>query len=208
MTPFPARNKANLRSPRRRFAILSLAFLLGAAGIFLAGDGAVIKAKAVVAQVLLEQAWAKTLSGKETVKPWGWADVWPVLKVEIPRLRASAIVLSGVSGEAMAFGPGLMEGTPSPGENGLAVIAGHRDTHFRFLKDVRIGDDVVVTNSEGEKMTFRIVETKIVTANKSGLYTEGSTPRIALVTCWPFDAIRHGDQRFVAIAALRETVSP
>ena len=102
----------------------------------------------------------------------------------------------------MAFGPGLMEGGPKPGEAGLAVISAHRDTHFRFLKDVALGDDIMVTNPDGRELRFRISETMIVDADNSGLTFAGDTPQIALVTCWPFDALQHGSKRFVAIADL------
>lgn len=190
------------RRPRRGLAAVLLAFGFGCAGAVSFADGAVIAGKAVVAQALLERAWEKTLAGESEVRPWGWADVWPVLKIEAPRLGKSAIVLSGVSGEAMAFGPGLMTG-PNPGEAGLAIIAAHRDTHFRFLKDVKIGDAIVVTGASGETLMFRIVETRIVKADRSGLYVDGDAAQIALVTCWPFDAQRRGDDRFVAIADLQ-----
>src|SRR6266480_3954822 len=73
-------------------------------------------------------------------KPWSWADTWPVARIEVKRLHASAIVLAGSSGQALAFGPGHVERTPDAGERGVAVYSAHRDTHFRFLRDVAIGD--------------------------------------------------------------------
>jgi len=194
---------AGLRLKNREPAAWLLAILAGAFGAFSLADGAVIKAKAVVAQILLERAWVKTLDGEAEAKPWRWADIRPVLKVEAPRLGASSIVLSGVSGEAMAFGPGLMEGAPPPGAPGLSIIAAHRDTHFRFLKDIKIGDDVVVTNAGGKRIVFTVSETKVVKANRSALYLDGAEPQLALVTCWPFDAATRGDDRFVAIANLK-----
>lgn len=206
MRPLDSMPSAILRLPRSRVAVFVAALSIAAIGAVSIADGAVIKAKAAVAQVLLERAWTKTLSGDRAVKPWRWADVWPVLKIEAPRIHKSAIVLSGVSGEAMAFGPGLMAG-PAPGEPGLAIIAAHRDTHFRFLKDVHIGDEIVVAGADGETHIFQIVETRVVKADHSGLEVEGGLARIALVTCWPFDAQKHGDDRFVAIGELRPSAS-
>ncbi len=192
----------NLRPRGRRFLLCMAALFFAGLGSSSLAEGMMIKSKAVVAQVLLDRAWGKTLSGEAAVKPWGWADVWPVLKIEAPRLHKSAIVLSGVSGEAMAFGPGLMSG-PAPGDSGLAIIAAHRETHFRFLRDIRIGDEVAVTDASGVMRIFAITETRVVKANHSGLEVEGGPARIALVTCWPFDARKRGDDRFVAIGALR-----
>ncbi len=207
-------------SPRRLagFGIAILMLLVGAASL---GDGVYIKAKAGVAQVLLERAWVKTLSvganansqQKRRVKPWPWADVWPVAKISVPGLGRQAIVLSGVSGQAMAFGPGLMDGLSNPGEPGLSVIAAHRDTHFRFLEEIDIGERVDVTNAGGELTSYEIIETRIVDARRSGLDprdflddgvqwsdNEKPTSTLALVTCYPFNATKRGPLRFVALA--------
>lgn len=191
--------------PPARFRVFTLgrAGLIAAlcctlAGTALIGDGLYIKAKASLAQVLLDRAWTRTLTGETPAKPWTWADTWPVAKLAVPRLNASNIVLGGTSGEAMAFGPGLMAG-PAPGAPGLAIISAHRDTHFQFLKHIEIGDTVNITNSDGTAHTFTISETRIVEAGASGLYQTSATAQIALVTCWPFDAIRQGTKRFVAL---------
>ena len=191
----PDRGLLRLRSGR-----LWLAAVLAAAGLWLMSDGLYIRAKAVVAQVLLERAWSETLETQSPVKPWRWADTWPVARIEAPRLGKSAIVLNSVSGQALAFGPGLMEGGPRPGEPGLAIVSAHRDTHFRFLKDIAIGDEIVVTVDDGAEMRFAIQETGIVEAGNSGLYQHGDAAQLALVTCWPFDAKMRGAKRFVALA--------
>ena len=76
----------------------------------------------------------QTIATGHPVKPWSWADTWPVARIEVKRLDASAIVLAGSSGQALAFGPGHVELTPDAGERGVAVYSAHRDTHFRFLR--------------------------------------------------------------------------
>ncbi len=196
-SPAPARLRALVRG-RVFAAMIALFVLLGA---LLAGDGIYIKAKATYAQTLLDRAWSRTLAGETNARPWSWADTWPVAKLDIPRLGASSIVLNSVSGQAMAFGPGLMHG-PQPGENGLAIISAHRDTHFGFLKHIEHGDIVQITNDTGQTVSFKISETGIVEADASGLYQDGETARIALVTCWPFDALQQGTKRFVAIGEM------
>ena len=92
-------------------------------GMAAIGASLYIDAKALVGQVLLEHAFAKTLESGKPVKPWDWADTWPVARVSAPTHDESAIVLAGASGEAMAWGPGHMAGTPTPGDNGTAIIA-------------------------------------------------------------------------------------
>jgi len=90
-------------------------------GLTLIGQGAWIHAKAALAQVLLDRAFAQTVATGENVKPWSWADTWPVARIDVPRLGARTIVLHGSSGQALAFGPGHVERTPDAGEPGIAV---------------------------------------------------------------------------------------
>src|SRR2546421_684813 len=132
-----------------------LPLLLALAGLILFGQGTYIHAKARVAQLLLERAFEKTIATGRETKPWSWADTWPVARIEVKRLQARAIVLAGSSGQALAFGPGHVERTPDAGERGVAVYSAHRDTHFRFLRDVVIGDEIVITRSDGRIFRYR-----------------------------------------------------
>lgn len=174
--------------------------LIGGLAVF--AHGAAIPAKAALAQVLLERAWTRTLAGEGEVKPWPWADAWPVAVVEAPRLGARAVVLSEAGGEAMAFAPMLMSQAAQPGEPGVAVMAAHRDTHFRFLKDLAPGDEIRVTTPDGVVRTFRVEGGEVVRGDNSGIEPWGGTPRLALVTCWPFDAKTRGPLRYVLWAEL------
>ena len=182
-----------------------LAVLLTLTGAALIAWSAYIPAKATLAQVLLERAWDRTVTQSSAHKPWPWADTWPVAKISIPRLKASAIVLHSTSGQAMAFGPGLMVEAATIGAAGTSVIAAHRDTHFRFLKDVAVGDQVEITTADGTLHRYAVTGTKIVHAEASGLdpARSGATgSSIALVTCYPFDAITQGPLRYVVFADL------
>ena len=96
---------------------------LMACGAVLVGQAIWIHAKAVLAQVLLERAFAATLATGHDVKPWSWADTWPVARVVGPAAHRSAIVLAGASGQALAFGPGHVERTPEAGEPGTAIYS-------------------------------------------------------------------------------------
>jgi sortase A len=179
-----------------------LPLLLALVGLILFGQGAYIHAKALVAQVLLERAFEKTIvAGRET-KPWSSADTWPVARIEVKRIGASAIVLSGSSGQALAFGPGHVEGTPDAGERGVAVYSAHRDTHFAFLKNVVIGDDIDVVRRDGRKYRYRVHSTSIVRFDASGIDPLASGHELVLSTCWPFDAITPGPERYLVHATM------
>ncbi|WP_315762483.1 MULTISPECIES: class GN sortase [unclassified Bradyrhizobium] len=171
-------------------------------GIALFGHGAYIHAKALFAQVLLERAFAETVTTGRPIKPWSWADTYPVARIDVKRIHASALALAGSSGQALAFGPGHVELTAEPGERGVAVYAAHRDTHFRFLRDVRIGDEIDVTRSDGKMFRYRADSTDVVRFDASGIDPASSGHALMLSTCWPFDAVRSGPERYVLHATM------
>ncbi len=175
--------------------------LLAAGGLCLLVHGSWIHAKAALAQVMLEYAWQETRSGETHVRPWAWADTWPVARLEIPRLDASMIVLSGASGRSLAFGPGHTQGTALPGEPGTAIVSGHRDTHFAVLEKLERGDEVVVERADGLVVRYEIEEIQVADARTSRLRISTEERALLLVTCWPFDALTPGGpMRYVATA--------
>jgi sortase A len=186
-----------------RWGILNLiSGMLLAASFAFFGNSITIYAKAQVAQILLERAFSQTLLTGRSVKAWSWADTYPVAKIRIERIGAEAIVLQGASGEALAFGPALLNETSRPGERGTSVIAAHRDTHFAFLQNVKVGDLITVTRDDGLEFIYRVTTMRIVDWNKSGIDAHESGFNLVLSTCYPFAAITHGNQRYLVEAEL------
>ena len=177
-------------------------FVLLLAGLMLFGQGVYIHAKALVAQLLLRHAFEQTIVTGQDVKPWSWADTWPIARIEIKRLHAERIVLAGSSGQALAFGPGHVELTPDAGERGIAVYSAHRDTHFRFLKDVVVGDEIDVTRRDGETFHYRVDGSSVVRFDASGIDPLSDGYELVLSTCWPFDAVTSGPDRYVLHATM------
>jgi len=172
------------------------------AGLWLVGDALYVRAKAVLAQVLLDCAFAAEVASGAIVKPWSWADTWPVARIEVPRLAAHTIVLAGGSGQALAFGPGHLERTPEAGGPGTAVYAAHRDTHFAFLGRIETGDEIVVTRRDGATARFRVTHTRVVRWDASGIDPTTPGRHLALVTCWPLESAIPGPLRYVVYADL------
>ena len=185
-----------------------LPLLLATAGLILFGQGAYIHAKALLAQVLLERAFTETIATGRDTKPWSWADTWPVARIEVKRIGASAIVLAGSSGQALAFGPGHVELTANAGERGVAVYSAHRDTHFRFLKEVKVGDDIEVMRRDGKVFRYRADSHSVVRFDQFGIDPLGSGYELVLSTCWPFEAITPGPDRYILHASLIEAPQP
>jgi sortase A len=167
----------------------------------LAGAG-MIKAKAWLAPVLIEQAWQDTLTaGHVGVRPWPWADTWPVARLRAPEQGVDLLVLAGDSGNALAFGPGHASASVAPGGPGLAVIGGHRDTHFAFLQALELGDTLQLQLPGGKLRQYHVDGRRVVNAQRESLSADKGQETLMLVTCYPLDALRPGGPlRYVVTA--------
>ena len=185
---------------QRKLLLLLFAFL-PLYGLWMFGQGVWIHAKAQLAQVLLESAWSQTLQGQKEVKPWPWADTWPVGRLTVPRLGEHRIVLAGASGSSLAFGPGHLFNTGFPGEGGNCVIVGHRDTHLDFLRVLEKGDHILLQSRSGESIAYEVVSMIIVDEQAQNVLSQDIGEALTLITCYPFDAVRPGGPlRFVVVA--------
>ena len=184
-------------------ALTLLMFALVLAGMVQLAGAASIQAKANLAPVLIERAWHLTLaSGQVGSKPWPWADTHPVGRLEFPDLDKTLTVLASDRGNALAFGPGHASDSAPLGQPGVAVIGGHRDTHFRFLRDVPPGAEVRLALPNGERQRYRITHRQVVDArNELGLADIDHTA-LLLVTCYPFDAVQAGGTLRYIVTAL------
>ena len=93
------------------------------------------------------------------MKPWPWADTHPVARLRAPAYDVDLLVLEGANGRTLAWGPGHVEGTATPGARGNAVVTGHRDTHFAFLREVKRGDALMVESADGTTRRYRVERT-------------------------------------------------
>jgi len=172
-------------------------------GFWQLGQGAYIPAKAWLAQELMLRAWARMQSGASRVTPWPWADTWPIARLTASSGEVDLIVLAGGSGRTLAFGPGHLGASAMPGEVGNTVIAGHRDTHFQFLKDVQAGDVLKLESGRGLEHSYEVTSVDIVDSRKAGLSLDTDAAMLSLVTCYPFDAIDAGGPlRYVVTARM------
>jgi sortase A len=175
---------------RKTLGVLAIA-LVGL-GVWQVGHGAWIYAKASLAQILLRRAWSRALAGELDARPWPWADTRPVARLRVPVHGVDLIVLEGVSGRTLAFGPGHASGTADPGQAGTSIVTGHRDTHFRFLERLRVGDEMIVQTPARAPMRFRVREVTVVDSRSAVVRRDGEGPALVLLTCYPFDAVMPG----------------
>jgi len=177
---------------KRSKLLLGAVALLAVVGLWELGHGTWIHAKAWLAQILLQRAWERTLRGEAHAKPWPWADTWPVARLRVPAHGVDLIVLSGVSGRTLAFGPGHAPDSALPGTPGMEIVTAHRDTHFRFLERVRRGDEIFMESSGRRIARFRVQEIAVVDSRYAVIRAEPHAAALVLMTCYPFDAIVPG----------------
>ena len=189
-------------TPRVTVRAAAIVVAVTVAVVCLAG-AAWIHIKAHVAQALIANTWHRTLKGQNDAAPWPWADTKPIGRlILLDSDPHDVVILEGSSGRNLAFGPTHDPASVLPGERGNSIIAGHRDTHFEFLQDLKIGDRLAVERTDGVKW-FVVTATNVVDSRQMRIALGSDTPRLTLVTCYPFDAVvPGGPMRYVVTADL------
>jgi sortase A len=126
-------------------------------------------------------------------------------KLKIPRLDAELYVIEGDGPRELRRGPGHLLGTALPGEKGNCIIAGHRDTHFRVLKDIREGDDIVLETDTGQYL-YRVRKIHIVAPENTSALRPTTHAALNLITCYPFYYVGSAPKRFVVEARLTGSI--
>jgi LPXTG-site transpeptidase (sortase) family protein len=119
--------------------------------------------------------------------------------LDIPRLNVSVAVLEGDDDGTLAVAAGHLSDTPLPWDDGNAALAGHRDTFFRPLQDVRVGDQMHLATRYGE-LAYRVNRIIIVGANDVWVLDPAEDADLTLITCYPFDYFGLAPKRFVVQA--------
>jgi sortase A len=121
--------------------------------------------------------------------------------IEIPRLNISSVVEEGVDSSTLWEAVGHLPGTAQPGQNGNSALASHRDTYFRGLDEVQIGD-LIVFRSPTANFRYRVESTRIVDADATDALPDSATPTLSLITCYPFHYVGSAPKRFIVTARL------
>jgi sortase A len=120
-------------------------------------------------------------------------------RIEIPRLGMSVAVLEGATSQTLRLGVGHIEGTALPGELGNIGIAGHRDTYFRDLKDIRASDEIHIQAASG-LTRYEVDWIQITAPSDGGIVAPTTGSSLTLVTCYPFHFIGAAPERYVVHA--------
>jgi len=135
-------------------------------------------------------------------------------RLEVPRLGISVMVLEGDDDGILAQAAGHIPSTALPARSDQSArkllkaaastnvgIAGHRDTFFRPLKDVRKGDEIHLTTDSGSYL-YTVESFQVVSPDRIDVLAPADRPLLTLVTCYPFYYVGHAPSRFIVRAAL------
>jgi len=120
-------------------------------------------------------------------------------RMEIPRLGISVAIAEGTDAFTLRRAAGHIRGTALPGRSGNVGIAGHRDTLFRPLSNIRKDDVIMLTTLQGE-YRYRVVSAKVASPNDIAVLTPDGNEILTLVTCYPFYLVGPAPDRFIVRA--------
>jgi sortase A len=195
---------------RRNGSLRAVAYLLVIAGGAAIGWCAAIIFDGQIAQWVARQQLEKTLSDADANPPYlplakrslvPPENGTPLAELSIPRIGLSVVVLQGSDEHTLRQGVGHIESTPLPGESGNVGLAGHRDSFFRPLRNVQVGDDIMLETPAGN-VHYRVSSYRIVSPSEVSVIHPTSDPVLTLVTCYPFYFVGAAPDRFVVRANL------
>ncbi|WP_160722069.1 class D sortase [Bacillus sp. USDA818B3_A] len=158
---------------------------------------ALAQAKVLISQKQPAAADKKKIN-KET--PPSTGDTIGILG--IPKLKAELAIVEGTDPDDLQKGVGHYKGSYFPGDNGQIVLSGHRDTVFRHLGELKIGNQLKMQMPNGD-FTYQITKTKIVKSNDRSIITlQNQQEELILTTCYPFHYVGNAPKRYIIYAKL------
>ncbi|MDE2648777.1 MAG: sortase [Paracoccaceae bacterium] len=181
-----------------KMTFMALGCCLVFGGVLGIAKASLMPIKAFIGQHYLEVAWQESLSTNKLSKPWRSADFYMIGELKVPRLNISRVILNSVSGEAMAWGIGRVNNIKSKSSSGPVILAGHRDSHMKFMYELNVGEKIELIMSDGLIKTYVISKTGIT--NQPELEISESINKknsLILTTCWPLKSSQQGRQRYI-----------
>lgn len=186
------------RAPWRREAV---SLLLLAVGLALTGYVASQYWGMYHSQRQLKAEWEKQAVAIATPGLPKLARAETLTRVSIPKINLDAIVVEGATPKQLAIGPAHMTETALPGETGNAVITGHRDTFFRHIYELQMGDAIFVRRS-GDVFKYEVTGKKIVKPEDVSVLNPTTDAQLTLITCYPTYYVGPAPERLVVFSKL------
>lgn len=170
-------------------------------GVLTVVAGASLRLAAWMGQNEAQASWEQ-----EVAEPDLSATATGVTRLSFPALGREFFVLDGATRTNLVLGPAHVQVPGAKSENGNFIIAAHRDTHFRILKDLKMGE-LITLDRHGQSFQYRIVALEVVRPTDDSFYQPTSKPVVTLVTCYPFYYLGRAPKRFIVRAELLESAT-
>jgi sortase A len=126
-------------------------------------------------------------------------------EIQVPRLGLSAMVVQGDSSKSLRHAVGHVANSALPGEQGNVALAGHRDTLFRPLRDIRVGDEIRFKTVKND-FDYLVESIEIVAPNDTAVLDSTSGRVLTFITCFPFYYLGPAPKRFIVHARQTEAI--
>jgi sortase A len=166
--------------------------------------------KGWLSEQLISYSWHQTIDLKQQIKPWPWADTYPIAELSFERLNKQVVVLNGGDPTTLAFSAGAIAPFNQARSAQPFVVAGHRDSHFSFLDEVVMNDIISLADKHGQSQLYQVEAIDIVDASTGELPVLADDSQLILITCYPFTNTRNianvagsnSNERYVITARL------
>jgi sortase A len=120
-------------------------------------------------------------------------------EILVPRLELDAVVVQGDSPADLERAVGHLSNSALPGQQGNVALAAHRDTFFRPLRNIRVGDEIKFKTRE-RSFDYLVESTQVVAPADLGVLLPSAGHDLTLLTCYPFHYLGPAPKRFVVFA--------
>lgn len=145
--------------------------------------------KGWLSEQLISYSWHQATLSQQKIKPWPWADTYPIAKISFERLNKKVVVLNGGDPTTLAFSAGAIAPFNQASGTQPFVVAGHRDSHFSFLNEVLMNDIISLADKYGQNQLYQVEAIDIVDASTGKLPMLAEDSPLVLITCYPFEAL-------------------
>jgi sortase A len=177
----------------------ALSSLLIVGGLFIAGLGLHSVWETRQAEELAREQWDRQIAARPAASAMAPRRGDLLAKLSIGTQQW--VVVEGANPAELQRGPGHLADSALPGSRGNCVIAGHRDTQFRVLRNVEIGEKISL-EAGGRTFVYRVMDRKVVAPTDTSSLDPTAKPTLTLVTCYPFYYVGPAPKRFVIRAEL------
>jgi len=154
---------------------------------------------------LLNNAWVRTQASGHEVKPWPWANTWPLARLSIPHLRVQRIILAHANDSMPLFVLGHLDSSVLPGELGNSIVSIYHENDSQFLRKLREGDVMVLESSRNGHWQYRVTAIYIADKTDTALLEPSLNRRLTLISY--YQATPKDNRRYVVVADELERIS-